>query len=230
MKKHSVRIWSITFTVSLMFVLTVYLANADIRVVKRVHTHNKVIAITFDDGPSEYNTLDLLKILREKQVKATFFVVGKHIEKYPELFAQIVAAGHEIGSHGYSHRFLNKMSLDEAEQELLNTGKLIEQYTEAPRYLRPPGGGYNDYIVNMAEVHGYQIILWSVDPRDWRCPSVKYIVRNVVANSKPGRIILCHDGQYPLPTAKALAIFIDSLRAEGYTFVTISELLSTLKN
>lgn len=227
MKKRITRIWSITFTVSMMFVLTVYFANADLRVIKKVHTEEKIIALTFDDGPSAYNTLDLLKVLRDKQVKATFFVLGKYVQKYPEIFAQMVADGHEIGNHGYSHRFFNKMPLNEAEQELLNTQKLIEQYTATPKFFRPPGGGYNASIVNMVDVHGYQVILWSVDPRDWRCPPVNAVVKNVVNNSNPGKIILCHDEQYSLPTSAAVAIIIDKLRAEGYSFVTISGLLNS---
>lgn len=196
-----------------------------VRPVSKVPTNDKVVAITIDDGPHPKTTPEILAVLREKDVKVTFFVLGVNAQKNPKLVAQELLEGHEIGSHAYSHTRLVKLSEDKIDEELNQTERAIMLIGPKPTLFRPPGGAYNSKVLSSIEHKGYTMILWSVDPDDWRRPSVDDLVERVMANVKPGSIILLHDGQYPLPTPKALAIIIDRLRNEGYSLVTVSELL-----
>lgn len=197
----------------------------DDKAIKKVPTTHKVAALTLDDGPHYKITPQILAVLREKNVKVTFFVLGEHAAAHPEIVAQEVADGHEVASHSYSHRFLSKLSKAEIGEEFDKAEKAITAVAPKPTLLRPPGGAYNDAIVAEAQERGYTTILWSVDPGDWRNPSVSSVVENVMNHVEPGSIVLLHDGQYPLPTAEALGIMIDKLREQGYSIVTVSELL-----
>lgn len=195
------------------------------RVIKKVPTTHKVVALTIDDGPHSKITPQILAVLKEKNVKLTFFILGKNAESHPEILAQVAADGHEIASHAYSHKFLSKMSIEEAGEELSKAEKIIMEAAPKPTLFRPPGGGYSDAVTAEAEKRGYTTILWSVDSGDWRLPSVERLVDNVINSVKPGSIVLFHEGQYPLPTPEAIGIIIDKLRAQGYSIVTVSELL-----
>ncbi|SPF55745.1 Polysaccharide deacetylase (fragment) [Candidatus Desulfosporosinus infrequens] len=139
--------------------------------------------------------------------------------------AQAVADGHEIATHAYSHNSLAKMSQQEVGEELDKAEKAICAVAPKPTLFRPPGGAYNDHVLAEAKKRGYATILWSVDPTDWRRPSVEQVVDVVMKNVQPGSIVLLHDGQYPLPTPQAIAIIIDQLRQQGYNIVTVGELL-----
>jgi len=194
-------------------------------VIRQVPTPHKVVALTFDDGPLTESTPEILSILKEKNIKATFFVVGEQVEKFPMLVQQEIAEGHEVGSHTYSHPTLIKLRKDEIEKELDTTEQAILKVAPRPTLFRPPGGFYNDMILKKARDNGYLTILWSVDPYDWRYPPVGEIINVVLRDSKPGSIILLHDGKYPSSTPEALGFIIDSLSARGYEFVTVSELL-----
>ncbi|MDF2634124.1 MAG: polysaccharide deacetylase [Pelosinus sp.] len=193
--------------------------------IKKVPTTHKVVALTLDDGPHYNITPQILAVLREKKVKVTFFVLGKHAAAHPEIVAQEVADGHEVASHAYSHIFLSKLSKEEIGEELDNAERAITVVAPKPTLFRPPGGAYNDKVVAEAQTRGYTTILWSVDPGDWRGPSVSHIVDNVMNHVKPGSIVLLHDGQDPLPTPKAIGIIIDKLHEQGYSIITVSELL-----
>ncbi|MEN6414693.1 MAG: polysaccharide deacetylase family protein [Veillonellales bacterium] len=195
------------------------------KVVKKVPTTHKVVALTFDDGPHYKTTPQLLAILKEKQVKATLFILGENAAQHPEILAQAVADGHEIGTHAYSHRALNKLPRDQVAEELDKAEKVIAVVAPRPILFRPPGGAVNDNVLAVALNKGYTTVLWSVDPRDWSRPSVAQVVNTVMHDVKPGSIVLLHDGQYPLPTPEAIVSIIDQLRAEGYTIVTVGELL-----
>jgi len=194
-------------------------------IIRQVPTTHKVVALTFDDGPLTDSTPEILDILREKNIKATFFVVGEQVEKFPLLVQQEIADGHEVGSHTYSHPTLTKLRKNEIQKELAQTEQSILKVAPKPTLFRPPGGGYNDTILQIARDNGYITILWSVDPYDWRYPPVGDIINVVLKDSKPGSIILLHDGKYPSSTPEALSFIIDSLSARGYEFVTVSELL-----
>lgn len=219
------------FSVSLLVVLTVVGAvhlvmSPNILAVRFVPTTHKVVALTIDDGPQPETTPRLLRTLKEKQAKATFFILGANAARHPDLVRQAASDGHEIGSHAYSHNYLNKMSPAEFEAEMEQTNQLIRQLAaQEPKVFRPPGGAWNDAIAIAAQLRGQITILWSVDAGDWRRPSVGGAVNRILKNVKPGSIVLLHDGQPSLPTPEVVGIVIDTLREQGYQFVTVSELL-----
>lgn len=225
MKIYQGTVWGIAACLAITVGVLINVSSADSSVIKRVPTTHKVVAFTYDDGPHYQSTPKLLEVLRQKQVKATMFVTGMHVERHPELVAQMVADGHEIASHGYSHKFLAKQSPQVRIEEIARAEAAISLIAPKPVLFRPPGGSYNDAITAELQSRGYKTILWSVDPRDWSVPSVAQMVNTVMKAIKPGSIIIMHDGQYPLPTAQATGIIIDRLRADGYTIVTVGELL-----
>lgn len=189
-----------------------------------VPTSQKVVALTFDDGPSK-TTPEILSVLKEKDVKSTFFVVGEQVQRFPTLVAQEIDEGHEIGNHTYSHPKLTRLSTQRINREISETELRITQLAPKPTLFRPPGGDYNQGILRLVRDNGYIIILWSIDTYDWRYPPVGEIITTVLDKIKPGSIILLHDGRYPSSTPEAVTFIIDSLKSRGYSFVTVSELL-----
>ncbi len=188
---------------------------------------NKNIALTFDDGPHEKYTKEIIEILEENGVPATFFVIGKNAEQNSELVRLESNCGFEIGSHTYSHRSLRGISACELEKELDECNKVIEGITGNKTCLfRPPEGICSQTVRSIAREKHYPIILWSVDTNDWRGISSDKIVNTVKKNVKPGSIILFHDyvsGKSGTPDA--LRELIPYLKNEGYSFVTVSQLL-----
>ncbi len=189
----------------------------------------KIIALTFDDGPHPTYTERVLQVLADHDAKATFFEVGMNAEYYPAVTKEILAQGHEIGNHTYSHPDLSKLSQSEIEKEIQKQSKVIEEITGAPPlYFRPPCGSCRDKIIQSAEQHSLTVILWSIDTRDWAGNDAAHIAEDVINSARPGDIILFHD--YPVhasqQTVEALERILPALTAEGFRFVTISELLS----
>ena len=176
-------------------------------------------ALTFDDGPSGDNTAALLALLEEKQVRATFFLCGYRIELFPALPEALRQAGHELGVHGYSHRCFDTMTQAELRDELSRTAALTGG---SPTLLRPPCGAWDERVREAARAAGMGVVLWSVDPEDWRCRDPAEITRRVCARVKNGSVILLHD-LYP-ETVEAAGRIIDRLRAEGFEFCTVSDL------
>lgn len=189
--------------------------------------NNKKIALTFDDGPHPVYTQEILDILAEYNLKATFFVVGENAEWFPELVRKELEAGHEIGNHTYTHANLRKAQYDSVLNEILGTEKAIYENTEFRCHLlRPPGGMYGDNVCKAAENLDYTVILWSVDTRDWAHTPSETIADEILTTIKSGDIILFHDYiAYDSPTPAALRKIIPELLAQDYQFVTVSELL-----
>jgi len=211
-------------------VLTVHIAEyakwGDPRTITHISTNQKVIALTIDDGPHPVTTPEILSVLKEKKVDATFFILGQNGQKRPDIVAQEIADGHEVAVHAYHHKPLTQLDIIHIMEELEKTENLITMVSpEKPALFRPPGGIYNDAVIAAAQEKKYSIILWNIDTLDWTRPAVNSIVHTVLNNISPGSIILFHDGQYPLPTAKALAVIIDRLSEQGYRFATVSEML-----
>lgn len=202
--------------------------ESDGEVFSWVSNDSKMIALTFDDGPHPSYTEKLLDVLCENGVRATFFVIGENVEKRPELIKKIAEGGHEIGNHTFDHKSLQKKSETEIEDEIKRAENAVLQATgNRPSVLRPPEGKYSEKVVSVAEKLGYSVVLWSVDTRDWAHRSADAICRTVFGNVTSGDIILCHDfisGESH--TADALGNLIPKLKEEGYTFVTVSELIS----
>jgi len=207
-------------------VLPVGLPLAKLGVICNIpHDPEKRVALTFDDGPSLAMTPEYLKILQDKGVHATFFLIGSQVQREPSLAALIAKDGNEIGNHTYSHLNLRKASLTDAASNILEGQKVIEQDTHQElSLLRPPGGELNEPIIHEIQKLGYTVVLWNIDPQDWREDATSsQIINNVMANLWPGSIILLHEGK--LPTLKALPQLIDDITRRGYQIGTVSELL-----
>src|SRR5262249_7995992 len=148
-----------------------------------------------DDGPNEPYTSEILKILNENHIRATFFMVGKNVEAFPETVRKVADAGHIIGNHSYDHRDLLKKSNDQVRDEILKTQEAILKVTGQKPYLfRPPYGDRNAFTVQEAQSLGYVVVEWSDSAEDWRKPGVPEIVHRVVKDARNGSIILLHDG------------------------------------
>lgn len=194
-----------------------------------VATEEKVVALTFDDGPHPRYTDEILDLLAEYGAKATFFVIGKNLELYGAATERAVREGHEIGNHTYSHPGLSGISPIELEREILMNEAIIEEKTgRAPTCFRPPEGYCTRDIRHTAAAAGCSLILWSIDTRDWSGIGSEEIVKTVMKKVAPGAIILFHDyiGRNS-PTPEALKKILPRLDAAGYRFVTVSELLSS---
>ena len=182
---------------------------------------SKKIALTFDDGPHPYYTEQLLDGLKERDVKATFFVLGKHAEQYPELVERMNEEGHLIGNHTYSHMQLSQRNSEAFKEELIRTNEVIEELTgEEVQYVRPPYGTWDKKFEK--ELNMFPV-LWNIDPLDWSSKNVEGIVQKVKNKAKENGIILMHD-EYKTTVTAALQI-VDELKEEGYEFVTVEELL-----
>lgn len=196
-------------------------------VYRRVVTEDKVVALTFDDGPHPRYTPLILDILAEYDAKATFFVIGKNMELYGEAARRAAREGHEIGNHTYAHPALSGISDADFEREILKNEALIEEYTgKLPSVFRPPEGYCTTAVERIVTRNGGTVILWNVDTKDWAgCPS-EDIVKNVMKNTVPGSIILFHDYVGAKNTTiDALKEILPRLSAAGYRFVTVTELI-----
>ncbi|NMG05750.1 polysaccharide deacetylase family protein [Brasilonema sp. UFV-L1] len=185
----------------------------------------KVIALTFDDGPWAGSTAEVLDILKKNNIKATFFVVGRMLKTYPELGKRIVAEGHVIGNHTW-HHWYHYFNPQAAAFEIDSTTDLIYELTGAKTTLfRPPGGMMHNGLVSYAKNRSYSVIMWSADSVDYSRPAVPRLIKNVMRDSKPGGIVLMHDGGGNRSrTVQALPQIISNFRKQGYRFVTIPEL------
>lgn len=185
-----------------------------------------VVALTFDDGPDPVYTPQILSVLQSEGAVATFFVLGKRAQHYPELVQQELAMGNVIGNHSYSHPDLGRSSQGVIEQELLSTEAVISQITgHNTKWFRPPKGSVSSLLVSTVAAKGYRMVLWDVDPWDWSRPSPEAIYQRVVTKVKPGAVILLHDGGGDRSqTVSALPMIIDLLRSQGYYFVTLDQL------
>lgn len=185
----------------------------------------KLIALTFDDGPWPKTTEQILDILQENNIKATFFWLGAALKNNKEIAQRVANEGHAIANHTWNHRY-HKVSSSEAAKEIGDTANLIEEITGIQTSLfRPPGGVMNNGLVDYVYSQNYANIMWSVDSADWRSGS-DAISRNILNQAKSGGIVLMHDGGgNRAPTVKALPGVINELNKQGYKFVTVPELL-----
>jgi peptidoglycan/xylan/chitin deacetylase (PgdA/CDA1 family) len=195
-----------------------------------VHVDQPVIAMTFDDGPSAVLTPRLLDILKQRNIKVTFFVLGQLVQEHPEILQRAVAEGHEIGNHSWDHKALNKMTDGGLRHELADTCSEITKATGKPvTLMRPPYGATNPRLNRAIEKeYGMKVILWSVDPLDWKRPGPQVVSQRILKETQPGAIILSHD-IHP-GTIEAMPATLDALLAKGYKFVTVSELLAMESN
>ncbi|MEW4223120.1 polysaccharide deacetylase family protein [Rossellomorea marisflavi] len=193
--------------------------------------HNKV-ALTFDDGPDPIYTQEILELLSKYNAKATFFLIGEKVKKFPYIVQQEINAGHEIGNHSFSHPFFNTITKAQVAHEISNADLLIQKFKNRNSQLklfRPPGGILSESDLKEIKRKEYKTIMWSwhQDPRDWDNRSSNEISSHVLTNIQSGDIILLHDsGGNRSETIKALEQILIKLNDE-YKFVTISELLTS---
>jgi len=190
-----------------------------------VHTDGPYIAMSFDDGPSATLTPKLLDLLAARHIKATFFVIGENVMEHPEIVARAAREGHEIGNHSWSHPNLAKMSQESVRSQLQRTDDAIKNATgERPTLMRPPYGSITDREKHwIHDEFGYRIILWDVDPYDWKRPGPAVVRNRILKETRPGSIVLSHD-IHP-GTIEAMPSTLDALEAKGFKFVTVSELI-----
>jgi peptidoglycan/xylan/chitin deacetylase (PgdA/CDA1 family) len=184
------------------------------------------IAITFDDGPHPQLTPKLLDLLKERGIKATFYVIGKNVEAYPEIAKRIVDEGHEIGNHTWNHPALSKLGAAKVKSEMDRTTEIIVKTTGVtPATMRPPYGATNATLnKRLDEEFGMKVIMWSVDPQDWKYRNADRVASQLIENTKSGGILLAHD--IHASTVAAMPRTLDTLTSKGFKFVTVTELLA----
>lgn len=189
-----------------------------------VDVPDKRIAISFDAAWGSEYTDELLKILKERNIKTTFFLVGIWVDKYPDKVKAIAADGHEIGNHSTTHPHMNQLSEQQIRDELDKTSQKVEALTGKKTTLfRPPFGEYNDKVIRTARAAGYEVIQWDVDSLDWKEYGVEQEVNRVFKKVRNGSIILFHNNAKYTP--QALPIILDKLIKDGYKIVPVSELI-----
>ncbi|MBQ8399122.1 MAG: polysaccharide deacetylase family protein [Clostridia bacterium] len=185
------------------------------------------ISLTFDDGPHEEYTEEILDILKEYHVKATFFIIGENAQRHPQIVQRIKREGHCIGNHTYSHDHIARQSKETFLQDVRKNQQLLEHYTAECTLFRPPEGVCDEKVLSVSNDFDYDIILWTVDTGDWRAPAKEQIVQTVLDHVKSGDIILMHDyvaGKSHTPDA--LRVLLPQLLEQGYTFVTVKDLIA----
>ena len=184
-------------------------------------TEKKRIALTFDDGPHPIYTPQMLELLKEEQVPATFFLLGENVELYGDVVKEIAKEGHLIGNHTYHHVQITSLSLEEACKEIQETSDLIEELTgTGTEYVRPPFGTWNEELEERLDLIP---VMWSIDTKDWTTQNVDWIVRETVKHAEDHDIILMHDSYQS--TVDAVKRVIEQLEAEGFEFVTVDEII-----
>lgn len=190
-----------------------------------VQTDEKVVSITFDCAWGDSDIGDILKTLRDNDIKASFFIVGTWAERYPQTAKWIADEGHDIASHGYGHFRMSTLSKDKIREDILKSEKVLFEITgQKIELFRPPYGDYNDDVIIIARSEGYYPIQWNIDSLDWKKNMGRQeILNRVVNNVKPGSIILFHNDT--LHTAKLLPEIIQNLKQKGYGFLPVSKLI-----
>lgn len=189
-------------------------------------TEEKLVALTFDDGPDAKVTPQLLKILKENNIKASFFFIEERVKVYPGVVKQTFEDGNLVLSHSYTHPQFTKISESEIKQEIISTENEISKViNKKPAIIRPPYGDANDLVISICNSMQNKIVIWSIDSLDWAGDSEDNIVKNVVDNIRTGDIILMHSNEDKTKDVKVLSTIITQLKEKGYRFETLDEML-----
>ncbi|MBI4743904.1 MAG: polysaccharide deacetylase family protein [Actinobacteria bacterium] len=197
--------------------------------VKRTDSRENGVALTFDDGPGRY-TIEVVSILKQYNVPATFFVIGKAVRRHQDIARQIVSLGFTIGNHTYSHAKLTETDALSIIDELEKTEDIVIRATGIkPKWFRPPELQINSDVVKISSALNYQIVLAAVDPSDYKKTTPSAIVNRIIKNVRPGAVIVLHDGGgNQKSTVSALPLIINSLRSRGFQFVSLDQLFEKL--
>jgi peptidoglycan/xylan/chitin deacetylase (PgdA/CDA1 family) len=203
------------------------------RILWRVNTKDRVIALTFDDGPHPSSTHLILETLAQHDILATFFLVGSKVEANTDLAMEIVRSGHEVGNHSFSHSILSLTSMKKIRGEIEKTDKILRNLDGAkPQFFRPPVGMFSRQLLDIVEEMGYKAVIGDVYPRDPHSLNKEKIVRRVIDRTAPGSIIILHDGgNSPMEdrsqTVDSVREIIPQLKKKGFSFLTLSNLVDT---
>ena len=196
-----------------------------------IPNNQKMIALTFDDGPNGAATEQILNTLKERNVKATFFIIGANAERFPNIIKRMVSEGHLIGNHTQRHSRFDQITAAEMEKDIADGSKAIETITGAsPRWFRPPFGINGAGLKAVCRKQGFSVAGWSLDANDWNFHPVEELVDTIISQTVSGDIILLHDGWETRPdpdrraTVAAVPVILDKLQKAGFVFVTLSEL------
>ncbi|WP_455538469.1 polysaccharide deacetylase family protein [Terrisporobacter sp.] len=212
-----------------------YVNDYEDLIIKCGNTNEKIVSLTFDDGPDEDFTPQILDILKKYKVKATFYVIGEKIQYNKKIIKREHEEGHEVGNHTYTHINVSKNSYNKIRKEIKDTQNAVKSITKVyPKTFRPPYRAISKDMCEIVKENNMNIVLWSyVDARDWESPGVNSIVKTIENGIQNGCIILLHDyNRLRSPksqTIEALDIIIPDLLKKGYKFVTISELIEHLE-
>ena len=201
--------------------------DSDVDIYRKNENEYMKIALTFDDGPHPRYTEQILDILDEYGIKATFFVIGINAKYYPDTLESIVERGHEIGNHTYTHPHVSTINSQAMLSEIERCEDMIHSLSDyQTKLFRPPEGMVDGDVISVLRQLDYKVILWDIDTRDWAHTSPSEICDTVVSKVSSGNIILMHDYiGHNSPTPEALRLFIPKLLEKGYRFVVVSELI-----
>lgn len=204
---------------------TAQTAEGGLALLNRVETSRAQVALTFDDGPHPRNTPELLDILGAHGARATFYVIGQQVRRFPEIARRIVAEGHELGNHTWDHPTLSAMGEHSILSQIDRTQDMIAQTTgHLPISIRPPYGAIQPRQSRMIlSQRALPTILWSVDPQDWRRPGASVVAQRMLQGARPGGILLAHD--IHAATVRAIPEVLVGLTRQGLTAVSVSELM-----
>ena len=230
MKRRVIRgAMALFILLAMVITQSISVSAAASKFITSVNTTSKVVALTFDDGADGANTNKILDILAKNNVKATFFLTGSGANNHPQYIKNIAAKGHQLGNHSYTHPDFTKLTATQMKSELDRTEALIKSLTgkTTKPIFRAPFGAVNSTVLNGVGAAGYgYTIQWNIDTIDWKGLTASQINTKVQTNIKPGSIVLMHTGAGAPGTPLALPTMISQLKAKGYQFVTVSQLLA----
>ncbi|HZG86960.1 polysaccharide deacetylase family sporulation protein PdaB [Paenibacillus sp.] len=232
LKHYFIMLLAAVFTVGVVYAergnITVFQQEESPAAIYNVDTDRKVLALTFDISWGDTRAEPIIETLQQKGVKkATFFLSAPWSEAHPEIVKKIQDAGYEIGSHGHKHDNYSQMSDEEIRKQLRTAHQILTKVTgQPPKLLRLPNGDFDKRVLRIADEMGYKTIQWDTDSKDWTNPGVERIISTVVSRAHPGDIVLLHASDSAKQTGEALPAIIDELRAKGYSFASVTELIS----
>lgn len=214
--------WALGLFLGMASVQTVWAGSVlDYTAIRREEIHGSACAVTFDDGPGE-RTGELLDILSQRGIKATFFVLGKHVVRYPGIIRRMLAEGHEVETHSWDHPDMRKLDAMERDRQIGDTVRALKELGASPRYFRPPYGGYDEETVAAARRYGLEVVLWSRDSEDWKYRTAASLSGHVMpAHRGANGIFLFHDVKDS--TINAMPAVLDVLKGKGCRFLTVGQ-------
>lgn len=232
LKHYFIMLLAAVFTVGVIYAergnITVFQQEDGPAAIYKVETEKKTLALTFDISWGETRAEPILEVLKQKGVqKATFFLSSPWAEAHPDIVKKIVDAGFEIGSHGHKHDNYSQLSDEEIRRQIQTAHGILTEVTgQSPKLIRLPNGDFDKRVLKIASELGYKTIQWGTNSKDWENPGVDRIISTVVSRAHPGDIILMHASDSAKQTHEALPTIIDELRAKGYAFATVTELIT----